>query len=134
MDSYFTNLWVTIITVTTVGYGDISAITFLGKLVTIAMAISGTFIMALVVSVVSSSFELDPWHQISVVHMQTSRQAQQTVRHALRYFMYKKAFYQLKAQSEDEEEKIKVLNSKFMRLLRKYSGENYSSSKLLEAG
>lgn len=59
MDSYFTNLWVTIITVTTVGYGDISAVTFPGKLVTIAMAISGTFIMALVVSVVSSAFELD---------------------------------------------------------------------------
>lgn len=69
MDSYFTNLWVTIITVTTVGYGDISAATTPGKLVTSAMAISGTFIMALVVSVVSSAFELDSYHQISVVHM-----------------------------------------------------------------
>lgn len=64
--------------------------------------------------------------------MQTSRQAQLTVRHALRYFMYKKAFYQLKAQSEDEEEKNKALNSKFMRLLKKNSGENYTISKLLE--
>lgn len=46
-------IWLSTITITTVGYGDIYACTVPGRIVTLVVALSGVFIMALVVGVVS---------------------------------------------------------------------------------
>jgi len=56
MNSYLTALWLVIITVTTVGYGDYSACTIPGRIITVMIAIKGIFLMALVVGVVSNQF------------------------------------------------------------------------------
>lgn len=45
-DSYFNVVWLVIITLTTVGYGDIAAVTLPGRLLTIFVAISSLFIVA----------------------------------------------------------------------------------------
>lgn len=58
MDDYFTSVWLTIITLTTVGYGDISPKTVAGKLVIIVIAIFGTFLISLVVLAVAQVFDL----------------------------------------------------------------------------
>lgn len=52
MNSYGTAIWLVIITVTTVGYGDYSACTLPGRIVTILIALCGVVLMAVVVTTV----------------------------------------------------------------------------------
>lgn len=48
-DSYFDAIWCTTITMATVGYGDVVPATFFGRLVAIAAAIWGTFLISLLI-------------------------------------------------------------------------------------
>jgi hypothetical protein len=52
-DSFINSMWVVIITLTTVGYGDITASTFPGRFISVSIAICGSFLMAIVVMVVT---------------------------------------------------------------------------------
>jgi hypothetical protein len=54
MDNYFTAVWVSIITVTTVGYGDIAPCTTPGRIIGISIALSGSFMMAILIMVVTN--------------------------------------------------------------------------------
>ena len=53
-DSITVPMWLCIITLTTVGYGDVFAKTNNGRLISVAIAISGAFLMALVVTIVTN--------------------------------------------------------------------------------
>ena len=59
MDSYFNALWLIVITLTTVGYGDISPCTFPGRCVAMISALWGAFLISLLVVTVSSIFDLN---------------------------------------------------------------------------
>ena len=59
MDSYFNALWLIVITLTTVGYGDISPCTFPGRIVAMISALWGAFLISLLVVTVSSIFDLN---------------------------------------------------------------------------
>lgn len=48
-DSYFNSIWFTVITITTIGYGDISPKTQPGMIVTIVLAFWGAVLMAILV-------------------------------------------------------------------------------------
>jgi hypothetical protein len=72
-------MWLCIITLTTVGYGDVYAQSNTGKIVTVFIAISGTFMMALVVAIVTSQVELDDKQRLALHHMQLSRKAATTI-------------------------------------------------------
>lgn len=58
-DDYFNSLWLTVITLTTVGYGDMYAVTIPGRCVTMVLALWGTTLISLFVVVISGIFELD---------------------------------------------------------------------------
>ena len=55
-DSYFTSIWCVIITMTTVGYGDVFAISYFGRVVSIVNAIWGAFIISCLVASLSKVF------------------------------------------------------------------------------
>jgi hypothetical protein len=57
-DSYFESIWFTVITLTTIGYGDVSPLTQPGKVTTIILAFWGAVLMALIVVVLYKVFEL----------------------------------------------------------------------------
>ena len=58
-DSLFNAFWLVIITMTTVGYGDLAPHTVPGKVVSIFAALVGGFLISLLVLAVSSVFDLD---------------------------------------------------------------------------
>jgi hypothetical protein len=68
-DEFFTSMWLCIITLSTVGYGDVSAVTFEGKCVSIGIAISGAFLMALVVTIVTSQVEINQKENLALTHV-----------------------------------------------------------------
>jgi hypothetical protein len=56
MIDYCTAIWLTIITFTTVGYGDFYAHTILGQITSLFIAIWGTFVTSLLIMVVTGLF------------------------------------------------------------------------------
>lgn len=91
-DNLSTSVWLCIITLTTVGYGDVYAVTPEGKVISACIAISGAFLMALVVTIVTSQVNLDSKQQLALVHMQVSRQAAVTIQKILQYFQLKRRY------------------------------------------
>lgn len=58
MDSYFNAIYLTTITLTTVGYGDMAPCTCFGRGFIMLIAIVGAFYIALLVNVMNSVLEL----------------------------------------------------------------------------
>ena len=58
MDNYFNALWLIVITLTTVGYGDVSPCTNPGRIIAMISALWGAFLISLLVISVASVFEL----------------------------------------------------------------------------
>ena len=72
-DSYFTAIWFTVITLTTIGYGDISPGTMPGQLFTILLAFWGSLLLSLVVVVLTNIFELSESEKIALAHLKLTR-------------------------------------------------------------
>lgn len=72
-DSFFNAIWFTVITLTTIGYGDISPGTQPGMLLTILLAFWGSILLSLLVVTVSSIFNLDQDQQAALRHLRISR-------------------------------------------------------------
>lgn len=60
LKSYVDNYWLTVISMTTVGYGDFYPQTHLGRIVSFISAIIGTLLISLMISFLSSKIEFDP--------------------------------------------------------------------------
>lgn len=58
LDDYFNAIWLTVITITTVGYGDVYPHTNIGRCIIMFAAIYGSFLLSFVVLAVSSTFVL----------------------------------------------------------------------------
>lgn len=87
MDSFWTAMWLTIITATTIGYGAIYACTPLGRAVTIFIIFFGAVITALLIAVMSESFEIQPNKKTAIVKINSRTHAARAITHALRYNM-----------------------------------------------
>lgn len=57
-DSYFTSIWCVIITMMTVGYGDVYSISLYGRLISILNALWGAFIISCLVACIGRTFDL----------------------------------------------------------------------------
>lgn len=78
-DSYFNAVWFTVITLTTVGYGDVSPGTQPGKIVTIILGFWGSIFLALLVGTVMSIFNLDHDQEMALRHIRLTRHAAQSI-------------------------------------------------------
>lgn len=89
-DDYFNSLWLTVITLTTVGYGDMSAVTMPGRIVTMVLALWGTTLISLFVLVVSGIFDLDEKQEMAMKHIKVMRSAAGTICSSIEYFKAKR--------------------------------------------
>lgn len=113
MNSYLNAIWLVIITVTTVGYGDYSACTLPGRILTVLIALNGTLLMAIIVGVVFKEFQLDSTRKMAVTHHQVTIEARNVIVRSIKYFMAKKRHASL----------YKDRNTKFITLLKAASPE-----------
>ena len=68
-DNYLTSIWCVIITMTTVGYGDVFPCTIFGRIIGIICAFWGTFIISLLIIVASEIFALSDIESRALHHI-----------------------------------------------------------------
>jgi len=91
-DDYFTAIWVIVITMTTVGFGDVVAYSQFGRLIVMITAFWGTFLISLLIVSVSKIFELTRKQRKAMHHLFLTRKAASSITSAMRYFLAKKKF------------------------------------------
>jgi hypothetical protein len=74
-ETYFSAIWCIVISITTVGYGDIFPSTNMGRTLIMIAAIWGTFIISLVIVSVADIFKLSTNEEKSMQHLLTTRKA-----------------------------------------------------------
>ena len=96
MTHMFNSIYTTIITMTTVGFGDFTPKTFVGKLVLTIAALWGAFMISIMVLSVSSIFELKKTQLRALRHIRLANSASRTISSTFKFFMEKRRFYKLK--------------------------------------
>lgn len=69
MDHYFYAFWVTTISITTTGYGDINACTMIGQYLTLFLAIWGAFLLSLLYGIMETVFAPNEKQQMALRHI-----------------------------------------------------------------
>lgn len=78
-DSNFTAIWVTVITMTTIGYGDIAPCTPPGRFFTIMLAFWSSLLLSLLVVCCSTIFEMNDNQKMTLAHLRNTKQAAGTI-------------------------------------------------------
>ena len=92
-EDYFCYVYLVVVTLTTVGYGDITAKSMLGKTVIMISAIWGAFIISLIVLVVASVFDLKKQQKKAMRDIHVTRKASLSISRSIKYFLQKKKYY-----------------------------------------
>ena len=90
---YGTAVYLTIITFTSVGYGDFHAHTSCGQFVSMFIAFWGTFVMSLIIMVVSNIFDFTPDEKKAVFFIKQTRSSAHSITLALKFWLSKKKWY-----------------------------------------
>ena len=72
LDHFFNAVWLMVISVTTVGYGDLFAHTFMGKSVSICAVLWGSFLTSFVVVAISSSLTHTQDEQLAMTEIEAT--------------------------------------------------------------
>ena len=99
LNHYLNSLWLIIMTITTVGYGDISPNTVLGRMIAVISAMWGAILISLIVVVTVKLFDLSKKEEQALSHIKMSHSAAKSIKVSIKYFIAKKKFYIEKLQS-----------------------------------
>ena len=85
MDQFFQAIWVVLITLTTVGFGDLVPFSPIGRIIISMTAFWGAFIISLVIVVAANLFNLSRNQRKAMNHLLLTRTAALSITAALRY-------------------------------------------------
>ena len=89
----FASLYLTMITLTTVGYGDITPSTTVGRVIIMFAAVFGIIQISLVVNVVSNLMSLDENEKNAIDKIDQSRGAASAISKSIKYLKHKKSYF-----------------------------------------
>jgi len=89
---YFNSVWCVVITITTVGYGDIVAASVFGQVITMFTALWGNFLISLLIVSVGEVFALNRNEKRAMHHLRLTRKAAISITAALRFYIAKKKY------------------------------------------
>jgi len=98
----FASLYLTMITLTTVGYGDVTPQTTIGRVVIMFTAVLGIIQISLVVNVVSNLMTLDENEKNAIDKIDHSRVAAKAISKSIKYLRHKTTYFkQLKKKKPE---------------------------------
>lgn len=112
---YFDAVYLVIVTLTTVGYGDFAPLTIPGKVLVMFISLWGAFMISLIVLTVSSVFSLKKNQLKAMRHIRLTKSSVKTIELAYRFYKAKKKYYETKVKLNPEIEHT----SEFLLLSRK---------------
>jgi hypothetical protein len=89
-DDYFQAVWAIVITICTVGFGDLVPFSQIGRVIIMITAIWGSFIMSLIIVVAANLFMLARSQKRAMHHLFLTTKAAYSITAALRYNLEKK--------------------------------------------
>jgi len=95
MESFWSAMWLVIITATTIGYGGVYACTPLGRGVTMVVIFVGAVISAILIAIIAEGFEIPADKKSAIVKISNRTQAAVCIKYALQYNYAKKRSYAL---------------------------------------
>ena len=98
--SMSSSMWFTIISMTTVGYGDSVTSTPVGRFVTVITILVGAYIMSIVIAVQASLFQLNSQGKAALVEVTEQKSAVKAIVTALKYQVARSRRYRLLQEDE----------------------------------
>ena len=89
-DSYFQAVWVIVVSITTVGFGDLVPYSYMGRIIIMISAFWGAFLISLMIVTIGQTFELTRNQKKAMHHLFLTRKAAASITCAMRYYMAKK--------------------------------------------
>ena len=92
-NDFLNSLWLILMTITTVGYGDYFPHTAIGRIIILIVAIWGTFIVSMMVVVVSNTLTMEKNEKrtsIIINKLELRKDIENEARQLVGYFMLKK--------------------------------------------
>ena len=96
MDNYFYAVWMTTISLTTTGYGDISATTLLGQYLTLSLTIWGALLLSILYGLMEKVFDPDEKQAMALRHILSTRKAATAILYSMKFFIEKKRYNKYK--------------------------------------
>lgn len=87
LEQYGSAIWLVVVTMSTVGFGDVVPYSFVGRLVIMFTSIWGAFIITLVIVAFSSLFSLSKNQKKAMHHLHLTKKAAETITSSMRFFL-----------------------------------------------
>ena len=84
----------------TVGYGDVYAVSFLGRMVSIVNALFGAFLISSLVAVIGQVFNLSENQKNAIADITNNKSAAKSVNLAIKYKLARRRYYHYQAHPE----------------------------------
>jgi len=93
MENFGNAIYLVVMTITTVGYGDLVPYTLAGKIIAMIASLWGSLLMSLLVVTQMSIFELNDNQKKALTHINMSKSAADTINQSIRFYLAKKRFF-----------------------------------------
>ena len=116
-------MWCVVITMTTVGYGDVYAVSPFGRAISIINALWGAFVISMLVASIGQVFDLNDNQKKAIVQITNRKKAAYSLKASLKYFIAKKE-YQRKIEKDQ-----KIANGQYNYYNEEEEDQDYVVSK-----